>query len=319
MGIVGTLGFQTIEATLKGRPSPTRTASGRSLRKRPLASATRFPYSWPMQRLGRNRNGYLGETIAIDDLLQAMLASARHHGWAITHLDAGPDLQLPILTRSPRTASDSAPRLYASAGIHGDEPAGPLAMHQLIAENAFPTDAAIWLCPCLNPSGFRRNTREAASGHDLNRDYRNPRTPEIRAHVAWLEQQPLFDVTLCLHEDWEASGFYLYELNPDAHPSIAHPILQAVADVCPIDPSPLIDGREARQGLINPHLDPANRPEWPEAFFLLQNKTRLSYTIESPSDFDLPMRVQALTTATRTALACYTAPARRTPQQGVSA
>ncbi len=258
-----------------------------------------------MQRLGRNLNGYFGEKIPIDDLLRDTLNAAPQHGWTLSFLDAAPGLQLPVLSRPPLTSSTWSPRLYASAGIHGDEPAGPLAIHRLIADNTLPAHAWLWVCPCLNPTGFQRNSREAASGHDLNRDYRQPRTPEIRAHTAWLEGLPLFDVALCLHEDWEAAGFYLYELNPDGRPSLAPPTLQAVAEVCPIDQSPLIDGREARQGLISPVLDPANRPEWPEAFYLLQNKTRLSYTLESPSDFPLEVRVQALATATRACFEAY--------------
>jgi len=258
-----------------------------------------------MQRLGRNHNGYLGETISIDDILQRTLGIARQLGWSVAHLDAAPGIPIPVLTRPPRSSAIWSPRFYISTGIHGDEPAGPLAALRLISENRLPNHAWLWFCPCLNPTGFRRNTRESAAGHDLNRDYRHRLTPEVQAHVAWLERQPLFDVALCLHEDWEASGFYLYELNPEGHPSLARPVLDAVQAVCPIDHSPTIDGREAREGLIRPSLDPAQRPQWPEAFYLLQHKTRLNYTFESPSDFTLEIRVQALVTAAETALKTY--------------
>src|SRR5204862_2637245 len=106
-------------------------------------------------------------------------------------------------------------RIYMSTGIHGDEPAGPLALRQLLQQNQWPAEACLWLCPCLNPTGFPLNRRENAEGEDLNRDYRHLVTDEIRAHVAWLKRQPKFDVTPCLHEDWESTGFYLYALNPD--------------------------------------------------------------------------------------------------------
>ena len=79
-------------------------------------------------------------------------------------------------------------------------------------------------------------------------------------------------------------------------------MVEAVATVCPIDLSPLIEGREARGGIINPNLDPASRPQWPEAFWLLQNKTRQSYTLEAPSDFPLPTRVDALVAGVNAAL-----------------
>ena len=44
------------------------------------------------------------------------------------------------------------------------------------------------------------------------------------------------------------------------------------------------------------------RPDWPEAFFLLTYKTPLSYTLEAPSDFPLPVRVAALVAGANAAL-----------------
>jgi protein MpaA len=172
----------------------------------------------------------------------------------------------------------------------------------LLQDDQWPDELTFWLCPCLNPTGFPLNKRENAHGADLNRDYRHLRTDEIRAHISWLNQRPPFDLTLCLHEDWEAHGFYLYELNPDRQPSLAEDIIRRVAEVCPIDPSPEIESRPAQNGIIRPNLDPASRPEWPEAFFLIQHKTRLSYTLEAPSDFPLITRVAALVAAVRAAL-----------------
>ena len=217
-----------------------------------------------------------------------------------------PGLALPVFARHPRAAATTgkpAVRIYISAGIHGDEPAGPLAVRQLLRENIWPSRAEIQLLPCLNPTGFPHNRRENMRGHDLNRDYRHFETAEVRAHVAWLESQPSFDLAFCLHEDWEAHGFYLYELNPDGRPSCAREMINSVSAVCPVDLSPLIEGRAASGGLINPNLDPNSRPQWPEAFWLLQNKTRQSYTLEAPSDFPLSVRVAALVAATRAALA----------------
>ena len=79
--------------------------------------------------------------------------------------------------------------------------------------------------------------------------------------------------------------------------------MAAVAPVCPIDLSPVIEGREAQGGVIRPSLDPSTRPQWPEAFWLLQNKTRRSCTLEAPSDFPLATRVNALVAGVNAALA----------------
>jgi len=249
-----------------------------------------------MQRLGKNLGRYFGDVIDVARVLAEVKTVARAHGWQSEVFLQAPGIELIALTRP---AARETRRIYLSAGIHGDEPAGPLAMLQLLQENRWPEDVSFWLCPCLNPTGFAANSRENASGTDLNRDYLVPRAAETQAHLAWLEKQPNFDVTICLHEDWEANGFYVYELNPEQRHSFAEAIVKAVSQVCPIDLSPIIEDREAAGGIIRPSIDPSSRPQWPEAFYLLNHKTRLPYTMEAPSDFPLPTRVAALVAAVR--------------------
>ena len=254
-----------------------------------------------VRRLGKNKGGYFGEGIDIDAVLAEQRECARAQGWELGTLAVAETLGLPVFHRP---VSHPTRRIYISTGIHGDEPAGPLAVRELLKDNSWPNETEVWLFPCLNPTGFPRNTRESACGVDLNRDYKHLRTAEVRAHVGWLEKQPPFDVCFCLHEDWEAHGFYVYEVNPENRPSIAEKIVEAARAVCPIDHSTLIDGRDARDGIIRPNLDPALRPEWPEAFYLITHKTRLSYTLEAPSDFPLTVRVAALVVAVKAALGC---------------
>ncbi len=275
-----------------------------------------------LRKLGRNINGYFGETIDIAVVLSDCVQAARSHGWRLEEIPVTAELKLVALTRhaGPRAPHPSGlrhpepitprARVYMSTGIHGDEPAGPLAVRQLLQENLWPADLDLWLCPCLNPTGFLLNRRENAQGKDLNRDYRDPQAPETRAHLAWLHRQPRFDLTLCLHEDWESHGFYVYELNPEQRPTLAEAIVQGVAAVCPIDSSELIEGRPANRGVIRPSVDPRARPDWPEAFFLLTHKTPVSYTLEAPSDFPLHARVAALAAGVRTALGLVATRAR---------
>jgi protein MpaA len=213
----------------------------------------------------------------------------------------------PLLALTKRTAG-SKPRIYLSAGIHGDEPAPPLALLSMIESGDFDTRAVWFLCPLLNPDGLSAGTRENASGTDLNRDYRQLESPEVRAHAGWLRSQPNFDLAICVHEDWESTGFYLYELNPDKRPTLAENMIKAVSRACPIDMSPLIEGREAKGGIIRPHLNPAEREKWPEAIYLQVNHTRLSYTVESPSALPMETRLAALRTALRTAIGLVTRP-----------
>lgn len=207
----------------------------------------------------------------------------------------------PLVWLTKRTAGER-PRIYLSAGIHGDEPAAPLALLSLIESGDLDGRATWFLCPLLNPDGLARGIRENAAGTDLNRDYRNPVSPETRAHISWLASQPNFDMAVCVHEDWESSGFYLYELNPDKRASAAQPMITAAAKACPIDMSPVIEGREARGGIIRPVLNPEEREKWPESIYLQVNHTRLSYTIETPSSLPIETRVTALRAALRAAI-----------------
>lgn len=278
-----------------------------------LSGLNELPGAAGLRRLGKNINGYFGETIEIGQVLRESLAAARANGWTIVDIPATPNSNLVALTRvsevegstpilPARRANATRKRVYVSTGIHGDEPAGPLAIRHLLQTNDWPAEFDYWLCPCLNPAGSAVNRRENAEGLDLNRQYLNPQAAETRAHIGWLERQPGFDLCLCLHEDWESHGFYVYELNADNRPSLAEPIVGAVAQVCPIDLSPEIEGRAARGGIIRPSIDPRTRPQWPESFFLLTYKTRLSYTLEAPSDFPLTARVSALVAGVNAAL-----------------
>ncbi|HEY1170074.1 MAG TPA: succinylglutamate desuccinylase/aspartoacylase family protein [Verrucomicrobiae bacterium] len=268
----------------------------------------------PIQRLLLNKGAYFGETIDIVKVLDCCLAAAEKYGWEREQILCEGDVCLWAFHRKgtgegacPTTAGEGARpttgrRIYISTGMHGDEPAGPLAALRLLEENEWPEDAEIWLLPCLNPTGFPSNTRENRNKVDLNREYHGSKEAEVIAHIAWLEKQPKFDVALCLHEDWESHGFYVYELNPDERPSYSEPMIEAVSKVCPIDLSHEIEGRPAQGGIIRPSIDPASRPQWPEAFYLLQHKTRLSYTLEAPSDFPIRPRVDALVAGTRVVL-----------------
>jgi len=261
-----------------------------------------------LKPLGKNLGGYFGQTIDIHARLEEISQAAQQHGWASEIFHQSGDFKWLALHRRPPGNKDAV-RIYLSAGIHGDEPAGPLAVLELLRENRWPDNVEVALLPCLNPAGFVANQRENHGGIDLNRDYRNSRTAEIRAHIAWLDRQPCYDLYLCLHEDWESQGFYLYEQNPDNQPSPAKTIIEEVAKVCPIDLSEMIEDRPANNGVICPKIKPQERPDWPEALYLISHKSRQGYTLEAPSDFPIETRIAALTTAVNAALRFVAKPA----------
>lgn len=223
-------------------------------------------------------------------LIARLAAAGRDSGFGVEEFGIAAEFPLIAMTRG---SAGFRPRVYLSAGIHGDEPAPPRALLDLL-EHGFFHDRCSWsLCPLLNPTGLAAGTRGNADGRDLNRDYRAPETAEIRAHTAWLNRQSQYDVTLCLHEDWESAGFYLYELNPDHRPSLSDPIVDAVRRICPIEQAGTIDGRAVHGGIIRPDGDPLKRERWPEAIYLHAHHTRQSYTLETPSAKPLELRVAA--------------------------
>ncbi len=184
------------------------------------------------------------------------------------------------------------PRIYVSAGIHGDEPAPAQALLRLMSSGFFDDRCNWFVCPLINPTGFTLGTRENHAKVDLNRDYKGSVASEVQAHIAWLQRQPNFDLILCVHEDWESRGFYLYELNPENRPTLANTMIEGARSVCLIDPDTVIDGREiAEPGIIRPISDPLLRETWPEALYLRNFHGTLVYTTETPSAFPLEQRV----------------------------
>ena len=78
----------------------------------------------PPERTGLNRGGYLGETIDIDHVLAEVSNLTKRNGW---RSEAFLDHPQQRLIGACRPGNHGASRLYLSTGIHGDEPAGPLA------------------------------------------------------------------------------------------------------------------------------------------------------------------------------------------------
>lgn len=214
----------------------------------------------------------------------------------------------PLLALRKLSPETAVPWLYLASGIHGDEPAGPLALLCLLQEKFF-DDAFNWLiCPAINPGGLLAKTRECPTGIDVNRDYRDPKSPEAKQHLAFLQAEqaagrPRYALSLLLHEDWETKGFYLYELNRTKNPLLGPRVLAAVEPICGVDHSPVIEGMDAKNGLITRPIEGfEDRPLWPEALWLVMHRTDRNMTLEAPSAQPLAPRVAAHCAAVRTAV-----------------
>jgi len=217
---------------------------------------------------------------------------AKAHRWTIQYLTKCGDVTRPWLQRIA-TLGPAAPSLYLSSGIHGDEISGPMALLKMLRERDFFEDFNVTIFPILNPDGLARNVRVNADGIDLNRDYKNTKSAEIASHIEALKTLGKFDAAMMLHEDFEGTGAYLFELNDALDSSLGTRIITAMGQHVPIDQRPEIDDFPARNGIIS-------RPEWPEAIYLSVHHTQVSYTTETPKPFPLEHRIEAQIAAVRT-------------------
>ena len=269
------------------------------------------------KRLHKNHQGYLGETISIAPLKEEILNIAKTSGFQVRYLQSQRTLDDPPAAPSEllwlrREVAPDKPWVYISSGVHGDEPAGPLAILEWLKSDQNLDQINLDIFPCLNPRGLESNSRNTPEGFDLNRDYLCRLSNEAKLHTAWFEEQCKFDprrpkyaASICLHEDWEADGFYLYEVNPAKLPSYADKVIESVEKFFPIDRAEWIDERPARDGVIRPEDNPALRNEWPEAIYMIaENISLRNFTLEASSDFNLETRVVALVKALSSLISC---------------
>lgn len=246
----------------------------------------------------------------IHALLDSLAAAAAKSGFETLPYGRVGDFQLTAFQRLSSTPS--APRIYLSSGVHGDEPAGPATLLHLLENNFFSDyDASFFLAPVVNPLGLLAGTRENPAGADLNRDFRHATQAETRALVDLLNTLPPFELSACLHEDWESSGFYLYCLGAQPALDTAKSVIANIAAKHPIDLSELIDESESSGGVIHRSepLDIDAREDWPEAFYLVSSLRHPHYTLEAPSSFPMEKRIAMLAIAVRTLVdAAFTTP-----------
>lgn len=232
-------------------------------------------------------------------LIRELKKSAHQAGFSLSEF--GQTRNWPLLALSRRSTSPKAKNIYISAGIHGDEPAGPLAVLELLKNDSLPKNHHYWICPLLNPEGLEKGIRENPDGIDLNRDYEARRSPEIQAHTEWISSSlDSIEIGLHLHEDWESTGFYLYEERTEDQSTHAQDILHTARKYMPIDTSSKIDGWPAQDGLIKVSDLPQDQVGTAESGFLSKHFGSQNYTLESPSSLSIEIRINALRAAALT-------------------
>lgn len=236
-------------------------------------------------------------------LLRRWETLARRTGWQYRELLEVDGFPLLVLTRG--NWADGG--VYLSAGIHGDEPAGPLGLLEWADGDlrGFASRSGI-IFPCLNPWGLMQNSRCDRSGTDLNRIWHRMEHPVIGCIRSFLGNAR-FSLALNLHEDFDARGIYVYEpwngrRGEDAWGGW---LLEKAARYLPVDSRRMIDGRRVtRPGYFHRRVREADFVDfgWPEAICLHLRHARRSFTFETPSEYGLDHRVASQAAFVRGAL-----------------
>lgn len=154
---------------------------------------------------------------------------------------------------------DTPIRIGIFAGIHGDEPEGVHALIQFVKllETRPELAAGYYLSiyPVCNPTGFEDGTRFSRSGKDLNREFwKDSNEPEVRLLQAELQSRS-FQGLISLHTDDTSTGFYGIVRGATLTKNLIEPALAAAEQFLPRDERPIIDGFNARNGIIRDCYD----------------------------------------------------------------
>jgi protein MpaA len=182
--------------------------------------------------------------------------------------------------------------IYLSAGIHGDEPATTEGLYQWAELHcSILRDLPVMIFPCLNPWGLVHNRRTDSENRDLNRCYHLETIQRINAQKELLRDRK-FRLAMCLHEDYDAQGVYLYEIRKKLT-TFGQELLAAAGYYVPIDERLTIEGRRADQGWIARKMNLKKFPVVAEGIYLAFNHSERTITTETPSEYDLGPRIQA--------------------------
>ena len=185
--------------------------------------------------------------------------------------------------------------IYLSAGIHGDETGAVLGLLQWAEKNIdILSSLPLLIYPCINPWGLENNLRHDSRGLDLNRVWDDATTSPIIPRIMKRIRTHDFRLSICLHEDYDAHGIYLYGVGASAeNRKLAEEILSSGEMIIPRDRRSKIDGRKCSNGMIFPRSSRPPNDGLPEALFLYKNCGLKHFTLETPSEFSIESRTSA--------------------------
>ncbi len=233
-------------------------------------------------------------------LIQRWRVLARAAGCQVKTLCQAGAFPVIVLESAEAQAGESA--IYLSTGVHGDEAGSAWGLLTWAEKHVKQLQRGSFLiAPCLNPVGLTLNTRIDHRGFDINRRFHDSSDEICGPWQQWITGRAM-RFGLCLHEDYDGQGIYLYELNHAAR-TVGHEIIERCAKVMAPDPRRNIDGQRANKGVIRRRTLPTHLPGMPEAIELHVRGCPVTLTFESPSEFDLDSRIRVQVKFVESALA----------------
>ncbi len=214
---------------------------------------------------------------------------------------------LPILAAKVGDRTADRLTVLMTGGVHGDEPAGVECILRFLEGSVEAYLDRFFFCviPCVNPSGYVQGTRENADGQDINRAMSDDDVVEsvlLRRFIAGRHFHLFFDH----HEDYEATGFYIYEAQRQDR-LLGTQMVDAIKSIGPVDGDENTD-----EGLDLPISEGlyAINPEWKDqgwSAHAYYEHAEHVVLCETPSTaWPLDQRVDAHLTALRLTLDHYT-------------
>lgn len=138
-----------------------------------------------------------------------------------------------------------------SAGMHGDENAGPWTVIEFL-KKVSPNktkNLKIIIIPVASPSAFDKYTRFNYLGRELNRAFDGKRLVNEKKHLYNAVKDEDIFFFHALHEDKEQDGFYIYNFERKKE-KIYRDILEMAPKYFPVNTGKIIDSNPALEGLI---------------------------------------------------------------------
>lgn len=166
------------------------------------------PYDHPVQ--DRNLN-VVSLELSLNDFYKSILEFKDKFSFDVIENINYKDRELPIYQVDINNHNMN--RLFILSGTHGNEQAGILCISRLLSDISdnpdFYNNISMRIITPHNPVAALEFSRFNADGIDINRDFKNQRTKEVKAVINSLEEyNPKY--SLSLHEGPQESGTFIY-------------------------------------------------------------------------------------------------------------